>query len=389
MPDAAGWRTSLRIVMVAHSFPRWVGDVPGSFLWRLAEALVARGHQLAVVAPADRGKGGRLQLGRVDVLQVRYASAAREDLAYAGDMGSKAKTPGGAVAFYRLVRALRSGARAEARRINADLIHAFWWVPGGWAALPVGLPLLVSLMGTDVAMMRSLPGRLLARRVLGRATRLAALTTFLADEARRTISRPHLAIERVPVPVDVERFAEPGSGQAPRAGIVYLGRLTTQKRVHLLLDAVHAAGIREAVTIVGDGPAREALEAQAARLALSNVRFLGVVPDAAVPELVRGAAVAAFLSEREGLGLAAAEAQMLGTPVVATSDGGGVLDLLKDGEGAAVVTPDPQAVGAALARLLRDAGAPEAAARAGRRLRTELSPDTVAATFERIYAQMA
>lgn len=375
--------------MIAHSFPRWVGDVPGSFLLRLAEALVARGHRVAVVAPADRGKGGRLTLGAVELLQVRYAAAEREDLAYAGDMGSKAKTPGGALAFYRLVRALRSGARDEVRRLDADLIHAFWWVPGGWAALPLDRPQLVSLMGTDVAMMRSLPGRLLAHRVLGRASRLTALTTFLADEARRVIGRPNLAIERVPVPVDVERFAEPTGAPAPRAGIVYLGRLTTQKRVHLLLRAVHAAGIKDAVTIVGDGPARAELEGQAARLALGNVRFLGTVPDADVPGLVRGAAVAAFLSEREGLGLAAAEAQMMGTPVVATTDGGGVLDLLTDGAGASVVAPDPQAVGAALARLLGDSAASEAAASAGRRLRAELSPDGVAATFERIYARMA
>lgn len=375
--------------MVAHSFPRWVGDVPGSFLLRLADALVARGHQLAVVAPADRGKGGRLKLHGVDLLQVRYAAAEREDLAYVGDMGPKAKSPAGALTFYRLVRALRRGARDEARRINADLIHAFWWVPGGWAASPLGLPLLVSLMGTDVAMMRSLPGRLLARRVLGAATRLAALTAFLADEARRLLGRPNLAIERVPMPVDIDRFSEPPGPPASRAGVVYLGRLTSQKRVHLLLDAVHAAAIAAPVTIVGDGPARADLEAQAARLALPNVRFLGVVPDEDVPGLVRGAAVAAFLSEREGLGLAAAEAQMMGTPVVATTDGGGVLDLLTDGHGASVVAPTPQAVGAALTRLLADATAPDAAAGAGRRLRAELSPDGVAASFERIYAQMA
>lgn len=372
--------------MIAHSFPRWVGDVPGSFLLRLAEALIARGHQVAVVAPADRGKGGRLTLAGVEVLQVRYASPAREDLAYVGDMGPKAKTLGGAWTFYRLVRALRAGAADEARRIAADLVHAFWWVPGGWAAAPLDLPLLISLMGTDVAMMRSLPGRALARRVLGRATRLAALTTFLADETRRIIGRPQLAIERVPVPVDVERFA---AGDAPpRSGIVYLGRLTTQKRVHLLLDAVHAAHLTAPVTIVGDGPARADLEAQVQRLRLTNVRFLGVVPDGDVPGLVRGAAVAAFLSEREGLGLAAAEAQMLGTPVVATTDGGGVLDLLRDGQGASVVPPTPDAVGAALGRLLADGTAPAAAARSGQRLREELSPDGVAATFERIYAKM-
>ncbi len=381
----------MRVVMIAHSFPRWRGDVAGSFLLRLAEALQARGHQVAVVAPSDGGRGGRLALGAVEVLQVRYASPARENLAYTGDMARSAASPSGAWAFYRLVRALREGARETARRTNADLVHAFWWVPGGWAA--VGLPRLpsvVTLMGTDVAMMRRRPARLLARRVLSRATRVTALSTFLAEEARRLTDLETLGIECVPVPADVERF-EPAvaPGGAPRAGIVYLGRLTAQKRVDLLLEAVRTARIEAPVTIVGDGPARADLERKAQSLGLASVRFLGKVPDAEVPGLMRSARAAAFLSRNEGLGLAAAEALMLGTPVVATSDGGGVLDLVRNGEGGLVVAPTPDAVGAAFARCLADPTMAGAAAAAGDRLRKELSPDGVAHRFEHVYAGLA
>ena len=377
----------MRVVMIAHSFPRWRGDVAGSFLLRLAEALVARGHQVAVVAPADGGRGGRLALGPVAVLQVRYAAPARENLAYTGDMARAAASPAGAWAFYRLVRALRSGAREEAARIGAQVVHAFWWVPGGWSATGLPVPSVLSLMGTDVAMMRTMPGRLLARRVLRRASRVTALSTFLADETRRLTGLGALGIERVPVPADVDRFHRPDAGAA-RAGIVYLGRLTSQKRVDLLLEAVHAAGIEAPVTIVGEGPARQALEERARALGLGAVRFLGAVPDEQVPTLVGSARVAAFLSRNEGLGLAAAEALMLGTPVVATSDGGGVLDMVRDGEGACVVTPSPDAVGAALARCLADRGIGTAADAAGQRLRVELSPDGVAGRFEAIYARL-
>jgi len=375
----------MRVVMIAHSFPRWRGDVAGSFLLRLADALQARGHQVAVVAPSDGGRGGHLALGAVEVLQVRYAAAPRENLAYTGDMARAAASPSGAWAFLRMVRALRAGARDTARRIGAQLVHAFWWVPGGWAAVGLPLPSVVTLMGTDVAMMRRAPARLLARRVLPRAARVTALSTFLAGEARRLSGLGALAIERVPVPVDTERFERPAS-DLPRAGIVYLGRLTAQKRVDLLLDAVHAAKIDAPVTIVGDGPARAELEQHAESLGLGRVRFLGAVPDDEVPALLRGARVAAFLSRNEGLGLAAAEALMLGTPVVATPDGGGVLDIVRDGEGGLVAAPTPDAVGAAFARCLAEPAMVGAAAAAGERLRDELSPEGVARRFEDVYA---
>jgi len=373
----------MRLVMAAHSAPRWHGDVAGSFLVRLAEALVQRGHTLAMVAPADRGRAGRITVDGVEVLQVRYASPQREDLAYTGDMARSARSPSGAWAFLRLVRALRAGVRAEARRIDAQLVHAFWWVPGGWAATGTGLPSVVSLMGTDVAMMRLLPARILAHRVLTRASRVTALSTFLADEARRLARLGDLAIDRVPVPADTTRFGS--AAAAGGGGIAYLGRLSPQKRVDLLLEAVHAARIAVPLTIIGDGPDRARLERRVAELGLGNVRFLGAVPDAEVPPIVSAADVVAFPAQREGLGLAAAEALMLGVPVVATSDGGGVLDLVRDGAGAAVAEATPSAFGAALQRCLADAAMRPAAAAAGERLREELSPRGVAARFERVY----
>jgi glycosyltransferase involved in cell wall biosynthesis len=376
----------VRLVIVAHAFPRWPGDVAGSFLGRLAEALIRRGHTVSVVAPADRGQAERRTVEGVAVVQVRYAAPAREDLAYTGDMARKARSPSGAWAFGSLVRALATGVRDEVRRIGADLVHAFWWIPGGWAATGAGVPAVVSLMGTDVTLMRPLPARLLARRVLGRAARVTALSTYLANEARALVRLPRLEIVRVPVPVDVQRFER---RQAGGGGIVYLGRLSRQKRVDLLLDAVALAGLQVSVTVIGDGPARPALERHARALGLHNVVFRGALPDDAVPALVAGADVAAFLSRGEGLGLVAAEALMLGVPVVATTDGGGVLDLVRDGEGARVVAPTAEAVGRGLKHCLDDPSQRVAALRAGDRLRAELHPDAVAGQFESVYQALA
>jgi len=71
----------MRVVMVAHSFPRSEGDVAGAFLGRLAQALAERGHAVTAIAPADRGERGAPTLGRVAVRRVRYAAPSRETLA--------------------------------------------------------------------------------------------------------------------------------------------------------------------------------------------------------------------------------------------------------------------------------------------------------------------
>jgi len=73
---------------------------------------------------------------------------------------------------------------------------------------------------------------------------------------------------------------------------------------------------------------------------------------------------------------------------VATTDGGGVLDLLRDGEGAVIVPPSPPAFGAGLARCLADPTMRHRARLAGDRLRDVLSPEAVARAFERLYGDV-
>jgi hypothetical protein len=71
----------VRVVFLTHNFPRWPGDLSGSFLGTLAAALVRRGIAVSVVAPSDEGQGGEDEIGGVRVRRVRYASARGETLA--------------------------------------------------------------------------------------------------------------------------------------------------------------------------------------------------------------------------------------------------------------------------------------------------------------------
>ena len=106
--------------------------------------------------------------------------------------------------------------------------------------------------------------------------------------------------------------------------------------------------------IAGDGELRGELE----RAAGPNVRFLGTRTD--VPDVLASLDVFAFPSLFEGLCLAVIEAQTAGVPVVATAVGG-IKETVVDGETGLLVPPrDPEALAAAIRRLLDH---PEEAAR--------------------------
>src|SRR5512138_368660 len=142
----------MRVLMVAHSFPRTPDDVAGAFLWRLGEALVDRGHSVRVLAPADRGDTGPSVLGKVEVRRLRYASPRAETLAYTGAMhAGAARSPLAAWAFVGLVRAFRRAIDEECAAGTVHLVHANWWVPGGLAAAFAdrhARPLVVTVHGT-------------------------------------------------------------------------------------------------------------------------------------------------------------------------------------------------------------------------------------------------
>ena len=297
----------MRIVCVTHAYPRFDGDVAGAFIERFASALVNRGHTMAVVAPADSGRGGREVRHGVTVLRVRYAPARWETLAYRGTMAGALRSPTGGLAFGSLVARLSRAAATLARGMSADLVHAHWWVPGGLAAWWLrrlgGPPYAVTMHGTDVALLeQSRLGRFLARRVLGGAAAITTVSSYLADRAAGLAGADRRTIAVCPMPLEPSRFKRTSGGGG---GVVTLGRLTTQKRIPILIEAVNrlaAMGYAVPLTVVGDGPERPALERLVTELGLrSIVRFTGQVEPERVPDVLDDADVFAFPHTRKDL----------------------------------------------------------------------------------------
>jgi glycosyltransferase involved in cell wall biosynthesis len=123
-----------------------------------------------------------------------------------------------------------------------------------------------------------------------------------------------------------------GANGSPDLDVVLTARLVPIKAIDLFLQAL--ASVREAIpgvkaAVVGDGPLRETLEAQARDLGLDDaVAFPGF--DRNVVGWLRRARVFVLTSESEGLALALMEAMAAGLPVVVPAVGD-LGDLVQEG----------------------------------------------------------
>jgi glycosyltransferase involved in cell wall biosynthesis len=202
----------------------------------------------------------------------------------------------------------------------------------------------------------------LIRRQYGLLDGVTAVSEAVAQDLRRVfqVHRVPLAVLPNPViPEDIEaRAAAPcphpwfAPGQPPV--ILAIGGLRRIKDFATLLRAfARLAGSWDGrLVILGEGKERARLLALARRLGIADRLALPGFIDNPFPCL-RGAAVLALSSRREGLGNVLVEAMALDTPVVATDCAGGVRELLQDGRlGPLVPVGDPVALATAIRRTL-------------------------------------
>ena len=118
--------------------------------------------------------------------------------------------------------------------------------------------------------------------------------------------------------------------------------------------ALGESASRPALTIVGDGPERKALEEQGTKLLSEAITFTGQLSQEDNLRLVQSAAVYVQNSSYEGLSHQLIEALMLGKAIVATAVGGNP-ELIQDGvNGLLVPHGNTQALSDALQKLLED-----------------------------------
>lgn len=206
-------------------------------------------------------------------------------------------------------------------------------------------------------------------------------------------------VDVVPNGRDVSRYAdaeasetlrrELGLNDGPVVGTV--GRLVERKGGFDLLDAwtgVRASAPDAQLLFVGDGPEREALEAEAgANDCRESVVFAGVRDD--VPEILDLLDVFVLPSHYEGSPGALLEAMCAGVPIVTTPvDGSGEL-IRHEREGLHVPPRDPDALAAAIGRLLAEEEEEcRLAEAAQQRARDSYARDRMVEQFQSLYTEL-
>ena len=349
----------MRVAISAESFLPEVNGVTNSVL-RVLELLERRGHEALVIAPGP----GPDHHGPVEVVRV----------------------PSRPLPMYRSVRVGlgRQEVPEALRRFRPHVVHLAAPVLLGHTAARVadelGVP-AVAVYQTD------LPG--FARRyhlrmanpavwhhlrsIHNRAERTLAPSTSAAWQLRANGVR-NVAIW--PRGVDQQRFdptrrsaarrRELLGGQGGDVLVGYVGRLATEKRVHLLEHLSSIPGLR--LVVVGDGPRARSLRRQ-----LPGAAFLGVLDGDDLATTVASLDVFVHTGADETFCQSVQEALAAGVPVVAPAVGG-PLDLVRHGENGYLYPPDDVAqLAGAVARLVADPGLRERMSRAARasvRLRT-------------------
>ncbi|HEY3474894.1 MAG TPA: glycosyltransferase family 4 protein [Anaerolineales bacterium] len=144
-------------------------------------------------------------------------------------------------------------------------------------------------------------------------------------------------------------------GWKDKTVLISVGRLAAEKNWDTLLRAfasVHVDHPDLRLVLIGDGPARQALESLASELGVRDqVTFTGAVPFEEIPRYLKAADLFAFASVTETQGLVTIEAMAAGLPVVAV-DGPGTRDIVDHGKQGFLTENDPGALAKGLKKLL-------------------------------------
>lgn len=384
----------MKVCIVTTSFPKYMGDTEGTFIWESAQAIRRLGHQVRVIAPHRPGFRTRERMEGLEVFRPRYWWPESAEILGREKGGLPVILKKSWLARLQLLPFIVVHSLAVARWARGcDLVHAHWTLSAwaAWVSRPLhGCPILATLHGSDVyQVMGSRIGAWITGFVLRRCDRISSVSQALA-QAAASIGIPLSSIAVIPNGVDTDRF-RPSDG--PREPVVlFVGNLIKIKGVAYLLEAFSKIGSdypSYRLVIVGDGPEREFLEKQTADLGLAGrVSFLGSLPPHEVSNWMQRSKILALPSFQEGLSAVVLEALASGTPVVATHVGGNPESISPD-VGLLVPPGDSSVLAKAIAVLLGDEDRWSAMSESARaKAETHYRWDAIAELYLTVYRQM-
>ncbi len=367
----------MRVCMATTSYPRRADDLAGHFVRALAHRLAAAGVEVTIVAPGAADAPVHERDGGVTVHRFTYFLPRRwQRLAYGGgipynlrhDRLAAVNIPAFAARFAAVLV-------AAARR--ADVVHCHWSPPAALAAATRPIhrrPIVLTAHGSDLRIDRG-PIRTATRYAVRAADRVLSPSHEYAAKAQ-ALRRREPAARFAPIGMDlpprdrIDAAVEDRRGHAGPVRLVTVGRLIPERRFDVLLEAVAAVrreGRPLTLTIVGDGPQRQALQRLAGQLEIDHaVRFVGGVAPGAVGGYLLDADVYVSPTTIDNFGTAVVEAAAHGLPAIVTRVGFPA-ELVQPPHGGWIVTPaDRGAMTEAIGHAVDDRGKLPAMGRAMR-----------------------
>ena len=367
----------MRILMIATSYPKYAGDATAPFIAEIAAGVAAYDQDVRLILPAHRDFQHPTFERGVELIVYTYAP--HPSLAVWGyaealhaDVGLRRNTLlalpfGVGASFIALVR--------QVMRTRPDIIHAHWVLPNGLPALLAawlfGIPLVVSMHGSDVAMAeRNRLFGTITKWIFGKA---AAATACSGDLQQRAIAlgASPTTTSVLPYGVTVDAFSPALADRewvSVRYGIpqtaplvVAVGRFVHKKGFGVLIEALSAIrkkypDVRLVLAGYGD------LHAEFAQCAAEN----GVADALCMPGQVSRTDVARLIASADiycvpsvhdssgnvdGLPNSLLEGMSAGCAIVASAIAG-IPDVLSDGVDALLIPPgDSVALSDACIRL--------------------------------------
>jgi glycosyltransferase involved in cell wall biosynthesis len=338
----------------------------------LARSQQAAGHRVIVAATVGQDESDNSFL-----------------LALAADAVESAVVRVGARSYVREWRGLRALCLAK----QPDIVHTHGYrsdVIGSLASASVHTPRVTTVHGFTGGNIKNRANEWIQVRAVRKFDAVVPVSGSIFERLRKAGIRESI-LHTIPNAVDPRRVIASRREARRRLGLAdedfaigWVGRMSREKDLGALVQALRIAKKPFKAVFVGDGPCRTQLQLLATSLGVSSlIQWQGLVPDAA--SLFSAFDVFVLSSRTEGIPIVLLEAMRAGVPIVATRVGG-VPEMLGENEALLVASEQPDALAAAIDTVRAHADAARSRASAARaRLEHDFAVESWIERYDAVY----
>jgi glycosyltransferase involved in cell wall biosynthesis len=314
----------MRVLVLTTSFPLREDDFSGRFIFEQVRVLSRKNINIEVLAPHHENYPSSETFDGVNVTRFKYAPSKFEKLCYGGGISENVKTKLTAkleLPFFLLI--FLAHALLKARKF--DLIHAHWLTISGLVGAVSKIlykkPLVVTIHGSDL---RGLDNNFFVLTVNKLVLRLSDHIITVNKELKKRLETLGVDANKISVVYNgisgISHLLKIPTKKTSTGNLLFLSRLTKIKNLKFVLESLvllegRMPNLR--LTVVGDGPQKEELEAFVKEKGLiKQVSFVGGKSLKEVINYYKDSDLFVLPQRAEGFGISLLEAMAAGVPTI-------------------------------------------------------------------------